>query len=168
MTHSVEHFLGWLRDAHAMEVQATGLLRGQINRIESYPELTQKLQQHLAETEAQVESLGTLLDRSDRGRPVLRDLTGRISAAAQGMGSVFSGDEVVKTTMAAYAFEHNEIALYRVLIAAADEIGDSEARDVLQRILSEEVAMAAWLETHLDVITRLYLMRDERDLQAKR
>ncbi len=28
--------------------------------------------------------------------------------------------------------------------------------------------MADWLDHHLDVVTRIYLMRDERDLQAKR
>jgi hypothetical protein len=30
------------------------------------------------------------------------------------------------------------------------------------------MSMARWLEDNLDPITRVFLMRDERDLQAKR
>jgi ferritin-like metal-binding protein YciE len=81
---------------------------------------------------------------------------------------MLTSDEVVKGTMAAYAFEHTEIATYRVLIAAADELEEREMKEVFERILAEEVAMANWLELHLDEITRVFLMRDERDLQAKR
>jgi ferritin-like metal-binding protein YciE len=43
-----------------------------------------------------------------------------------------------------------------------------EAKAIFERILAEEVAMADWLEANLDAITRVFLMRDERDLMAKR
>jgi ferritin-like metal-binding protein YciE len=61
-----------------------------------------------------------------------------------------------------------EIASYKVLIAAADELDEMEAKTVFERILGEEIAMANWLEANLDAITRVFLMRDERDLMAKR
>jgi ferritin-like metal-binding protein YciE len=168
MTHSADHFLAWLRDAHAMEVQAIALLRTQIGRIENYPELRAGLEDHLVQTEAQAQALQQLLDRQPGGGSMLKNVAGRLSATAQGVTSLLSGDEVVKAAMAAYTFEHSEIATYRVLIAAADELADTEALAVFEKNLAEEVAMATWLEGHLDVVTRLYLMRDERNLQAKR
>jgi ferritin-like metal-binding protein YciE len=168
MTHSADHFLIWLREAHAMEVHASAMLRAQINRIENYPELREQMERHLIETEKQAELLMMLLERSAGGASMFKDVAGRLSAVAQGMSSMLADDEVVKLTMGAYNFEHTEIATYRMLIAAADEIGDTQAMAVFEQILAEEQAMADWLGDHIDVVTRLYLMRDERDLLAKR
>ncbi|WP_377296791.1 ferritin-like domain-containing protein [Rhizobium sp. SGZ-381] len=168
MAHSVDHFIAWLGEAHALEVQASALLRAQIARIENYPELRERLQEHLTQTEAQADVLLRLLDRASGSGSVLKGVAGRLSAVAQGMTGMLAADEVVRIAMAAYGFEHSKIALYRVLLTAADELGDTEAVGVFETILKQEAAMAAWLETHLDVVTRLYLMRDERDLLAKR
>ena len=55
-----------------------------------------------------------------------------------------------------------------MLIAAADELDEPEAVAVFEHILSEEEDMAEWLNDNIDSITRIFLMRDERDLQAKR
>ena len=81
---------------------------------------------------------------------------------------MLTSDEVVKGCMSTYAFEHMEIATYKVLIAAADELDEQEMKAELEGILAQEVAMAEWLDAHLDDITRVFLMRDERDLLAKR
>lgn len=168
MTHAIVHFRDWLRDAHAMEVQAIALLSAQIARIENYPELRERLELHLAQTEGHASALQSLLERAQDSPSMLRDVAGRVTAAAQGMSGIMASDEVVKATIAAYGFEHAEIARYLVLIAAADELGDTEAVDVFRRILAEEQVMADWLALHLDVVTRLYLVRDERDLLSKR
>ena len=47
-----------------------------------------------------------------------------MAATAQGMGGMFTSDEVVKGGSASYAFEHFEIANYRALIGAADHLGE--------------------------------------------
>lgn len=169
MAHMQDHFGHWLRDAHAMEEQAVTMLTAQAKRIESYPLLKQRIEQHLVETKGHVQALQALLERLPSGRPsVVKDVTGRVTATLQGLTGLLTHDEVVKGAMAAYAFEHVEIAAYRVLIAAADELGESGARAVFERILAEEVAMASWMQENLDDTTRLFLMRDERELQAKR
>lgn len=168
MAHAREHFALWLRDAHAMEVHAATTLRGQIGRIENYPDLRERLQDHLLETEAQAQSLRELMERAPGGQSVLKDVAGKISATAQGITNLLASDEIVRICTNIYSFEHNKIATYRVLIAAADEIGDSKAVDVLTNILEQEKAMAQWAEAYIDGATRLYLMRDERDLVAKR
>lgn len=163
-----DHYAHWLRDAHAMEEQSVTMLTAQAKRIENYPLLKARIEQHLAETQRHEQALCGLLEQLPGGRSIIKDVTGRLAATLQGLTGVLTPDEVVKGAMASYTFEHVEIATYRVLIAAADELGDAEARAIFEGILQEEVAMAAWLEENLDDTVRLFLMRDERELQAKR
>ncbi len=167
--HMKDHFAAWLRDAHALEKQALTMLTSQAKRLQNYPELKERIEAHILETQEHLRLLQGLLDAlSSGGSSLVRDLTGRLAGTAQGLGAVLTSDEVVKGAMAGYAFEHMEIAAYRVLIAAADELGEVEAKAVFERILEEEIEMADWLAGNLDDTTRLYLLRDERDLQAKR
>ncbi len=170
MTHARDNFLVWLRAAHAMEEQAITMLTDQSRRIESYPDLKAQIIRHLHETEGHAQAVKTLLDQfsSAGGVLTLKDVAAKLAAKAQGVGGMLISDEVVKGAMGSYAFEHLEIASYRVLIAAADELEEREAKAVFERILEEEIAMADWLGTHLDPLTRIFLMRDERDLMAKR
>lgn len=144
------------------------MLSAQAKRIENYPLLKERIEQHLAETQGHERALRILLEALPGGRSIIKDVTGRLAATLQGLTGVLTPDEVVKGAMASYAFEHVEIATYRVLIAAADELGETEASAVFDGILQEEIAMAAWLQHNLDDTTRLFLMRDERELQAKR
>lgn len=170
MTHARDNFLAWLRAAHAMEEQAIITLSAQSRRIESYPDLKARIVRHLQETEGHAQALKALLDHFSGTGSVsaIKDMAAKLTAKAQGVGGMLTSDEVVKGAMASYAFEHMEIASYRVLIAAADELDEMEAKAVFERILAEEIAMADWLEANLDAITRIFLMRDERDLMAKR
>ena len=169
MAHMQDHYAHWLRDAHAMEEQAIAMLTAQVKRIENYPLLKARIEHHLTETQGHEQALRSLLEMLPTGRSsVFKDAAGRIAAMLQGMTGALTHDEVVKGAMASYAFEHVEIATYRVLIAAADEIGETAAKDIFAKILQEETAMAAWLQDNLDDTTRLFLTRDERELQAKR
>ena len=169
MAHMQEHYANWLRGAHAMEEQAVTMLAAQAKRLENYPLLKARIEQHLEETQAQEQALRLLLEKLPSGGfSLLKDVTGRVTATLQGLTGALTHDEVVKSAMGAYAFEHAEIAAYRVLIATADELGETEASAVFQNILQEEMAMASWLQDNLDDTTRLFLMRDERELQAKR
>lgn len=46
----IEHYHDWLRDAHAMEKQAESMLESMASRIDNYPELRARIEQHLIET----------------------------------------------------------------------------------------------------------------------
>jgi ferritin-like metal-binding protein YciE len=65
----------------------------------------------------------------------------------------------VKGAMASYTFEHMEIAAYRVLIAAAEAVGDAQTKSTCEQILKEELSMASDLEASLPDLTRKYLSR---------
>jgi ferritin-like metal-binding protein YciE len=45
-----ENLLDWLRDVHAMAHQAEQMLRAQSSRLENYPDLKARIDQHLEET----------------------------------------------------------------------------------------------------------------------
>jgi len=151
-------YLSWLRDAHAMEEQALTMLRSMSGRLEGHEALRARIEQHIAETERQEEALRLLLER-DGSTSVLKDLAGTIAAKGQALGGIFASDEVIKGTMAAYTFEHMEIASYAVLIAAARFIADDEAVPIYQQILEEEQSMADWLRANIDETTDRYLRR---------
>jgi ferritin-like metal-binding protein YciE len=68
---------------------------------------------------------------------------------------------VIKGSLAAYTFEQMEIASYRILIIAAEAVGDSTTAAVCTRILKEEEAMAGWLESQMPNLVRAYLQLDQ-------
>ncbi|MDU0343181.1 ferritin-like domain-containing protein [Bosea rubneri] len=161
MASREERLMEWLRDAHAMEQQAVTMLSSLAGRIENYPELKQKIEEHLAETERQASMIESCITRRGGDTSTLKDLAAKFVAMGQGISGAFVGDEIIKGSMAGYTFEHMEIAAYRVLVAAADAIGDAETSAVCARILAEEVKMAAWLDENLPGVTAKYLAREE-------
>ncbi|RWM69196.1 MULTISPECIES: DUF892 family protein [Mesorhizobium] len=162
MTEPKERLVQWLRDAHAMEEQAETILSGQIERLENYPEIRDRMNTHLEETRQQAKRLEQCLDRIGDGSSTLKDAGGKIIAFGQNISGIFAGDEVMKGSLASYTFEHMEIASYKMLIAAAGEVGDSETESACKANLREEEAMADWLESKLGTVTTEFLRRDER------
>jgi ferritin-like metal-binding protein YciE len=167
MASAKERLLQWLRDAHAMEEQAEGMLSSQAKRLENYPELRSKIENHLQQTRSHAERVQNCIERQGSSTSAIKDMTGKVVAVGQGLSGLFVGDEVVKGSLADYTFEHMEIASYKMLIAAADEVGDSETKRVCQDILREEEEMAAWLEKNLPSLTKQYLKREEAGATAK-
>lgn len=168
MTNPKKHLADWLRDAHAMELQGMKILESEIARLKNYPELRQRFQQHIDETRGQANRLERCIERQGTSTSANKDLAAKIMATFQGLSGVFVGDEVVKGHLASYVFEHMEIASHRILIAAAEEVGDSETRSVCEQNLREELAMADWLDDHLPATTRTFLQRELADVEAKR
>jgi ferritin-like metal-binding protein YciE len=161
MASAEENLLDWLRDAHAMEQQAETLLQKTASRLENYPALKAGLETHIEETREQARLVKTCIDRRGSDTSALKDIGGKVTAMAQGLSGLFVSDEVVKASMASYTFEHMEIASYRILITAADAVGDTETSRICQQILKQEEAMAAWLADQLPQVTRQFLQLAE-------
>lgn len=159
MTEAREWLVQWLRDAHAMEEQAETMLSAQAERIDNYPELEQRIRQHMAETKIQADRLRECLDGMGQGTSALKDMGGKLMATAQAIGGSFAGDEVMKGSVISYTFEHMEIAAYTALIASAEHLGETKVAQVCRQNLQEEIAMAEWLSTHLPGTTRAFLDR---------
>jgi len=161
MASAEERLMEWLRDAHAMEEQAETMLDGLTRRLEHYPDLRQRVEEHLEETRRQADRLEGCIKRRGSSTSLIKTATGKIVGLGQAISGLFVADEVVKGSMASYTFEHMEIAAYKTLIAAAEQVGDAETQRVCEGILREEEAMAEWLGDNLESVVHQYLAREE-------
>lgn len=163
------HLEDWLRDAYAMEHHAQALLDAQARRVGHYPLLQDRLLRHRDDTLGQQALVEACLQRLGTTPSAIKDLGARIGAYGQVATAMLSGDEVVKATMAAYAFAQVEIAAYTALIAAARAAGEAEIHACCERLLQQERDMAAWLLRELPDVTTAFLDRSAVDrIDAKR
>ena len=161
MAQARDRLLQSARDAHAMEEQAETMLGMTASRVEKYPELKLRLEQHQEETRRQAKLLSEHIDRIGGGTSSIKDMAGKAMATAQGLNGMLMGDEVAKAMLASYAFEHMEIASYRQLIAAADYCGEQEFKHACESILREEEQMADWLRDRMPQLVTRYLQLEE-------
>jgi ferritin-like metal-binding protein YciE len=160
MAH-VDNYIGWIKDAHAMEKQAESMLEKMAGRLEHYPDLKARIEQHIEETREQQVLVQSVIDRYDTSSSTLKDTLGKISAMGQAMGGMMADDEVVKGAISGYVFENLEIASYTSLIAAAELVGDLEGVRIFEQIREQELAMADWCLTHLPDVTVQFMIRSE-------
>lgn len=157
-------YLTGLRNAHALEAQADQLLSRQVERIENYPAMRQRLQQHIEETRHQSQRLEQILKTHGTSESTLKDLATGFMGNMAALAHAPMQDEILKNSFANYAFEHFEIATYRALLEMAQMASDTAAIPLLQESLKEEEAMAAWAGEHLPEVVRTYV---ERETQGK-
>ena len=148
MASAEERLMEWLRDAHAAEEQAETMLRGMAGRIENYPDLRARIEQHIGETQRQAKLVRGCIERRGGSTSTIKDSAGKMLGFGQAMSGMFVGDEVLKGSIASYAFE-------------AMEIGDEETARVCEQILQEEEAMADWLQQNIPTLAQQYLLRED-------
>ncbi|CBG88505.1 ferritin-like domain-containing protein [Citrobacter rodentium] len=167
--NAIEHYHDWLRDAHAMEKQAESMLESMASRIDNYPDLRARIEQHISETKHQITILEGILDQNNISRSVIKDSMSKMAALGQSIGGMFPSDEIVKGSISSYVFEQFEIACYTSLLAAAQKAGDTAAIPAIESILNEEKQMAEWLINHIPQTTEQFLLRSEADgVEAKK
>ena len=162
-----EIFVTGLRNAHAMESQALSIMKPQVKRIENYPEVARRLEQHIGETEGQMSRLESLLGSFDTSHSSMKDMALSMAGGMAALGHSMAGDEILKNSFANYAFEHYEIAAYKSLIAMAETAGIQNTLPVLKQNLAEEEAMANWLDEHLRSVTLQFASLKEVGASAK-
>jgi ferritin-like metal-binding protein YciE len=165
---ALETYATGLRNAHALEQQATQLLQRQLDRYERYPEVSQKLQQHLRETEQQIARLEELMHGMGTDRSVIKDWATSIMGNLAAIGHTIMPDEILKNHFANHAFENFEIASYTSLIAMAEATGNAGHVPALRQTLNEEERMATWLRENTPAITLQFLQLSEQGEKADR
>lgn len=153
-------YITGLRNAHALETQAIELLKRQVERLENYLAMSERMRQHIEESRNQATRLEQILNNLGTSESSLKDaglgLVGNLLALAHAPAP----DEVVKNTFANFAFEHYEIASYRGLLTMAEAAGDTSGPKLLQQSLDEEIRMAEWINQHLPETVRTYMQRN--------
>ena len=168
MTDTDGIFVTGLRNAHAMENQALSIMKPQVERIENYPEVAQRLAQHIAETEVQIQRLEQILDGFGESKSSLKDAALSLSGSMAAITHSMAPDEIVKNSFANYAFEHFEIAAYKSLLALSNQAGNSTATALLRQNLDEELSMAQWLDQNIEPVTLKYAALSESGHTAKK
>jgi len=161
-------FITGLQNAHALEKEALQLMQRQVERFENYPEMSQLLRTHIAETEGQVRRLDEMLHTFGEDRSLLKDMATQFMANMAAAGHMPMADEVLKNTFANHAFENFEIATYKSLIAMAEAAGHQRFVPALQETLREEEKTAQAIRDMVEPITRKYLMREAEGKKADR
>lgn len=160
-------FVTGLKNAHAMENQALSIMKPQVKRIENYPEIAAKLDQHIRETEGQIARLEELLASLGEDHSSLKDMALSAVGSMAALSHTVAGDEILKNSFANFAFENFEIAAYKSLIALAELAGYPGLVSSLQANLDEEIRMAGWLESNLHETTLRFAALSKAGQTAK-
>ncbi|WP_369979102.1 ferritin-like domain-containing protein [Xanthomonas bundabergensis] len=164
-----ERLLKWLQDAYAMEQEANTMLTATAGRLEHYPELKARIEEHIAETRDQSEQVKRCIELLDGSVPTLKGAVASVMATVHAAGNAMMSDEVAKSLGISYAFEHMEVASYRALVIAAKEAGQTQIAQICAAILDQEIAMAEWLIEHQEATILAFLKRERTEGQtAKR
>lgn len=162
-----EGYLTGLRNQHAVEHQAIELLERQIGRLENYPEMEARMRQHLEESREQARRIEELLSGLGSSHSSLKDTAMSLVGNLLAIGHTPAGDEVIKNTLANFAFEHYEIAGYKSLLALADAVGHGSAKAALMTSLKEEEVMALWIDSHISATALRFVERSAAGEKAK-
>ncbi len=152
-------FVTGLKNIHAVEHQALALIDRQLDHLTNYPEISDVLHKHRGETEQQIVRVEEILDGFGESRSLLKDAALTISGNLAALVHMVASDEVLKNSFANFAFENFEAASYTSLIALADAGSFAGATSLLQTSLTEEQAMAEWINDHNAALTLKYVER---------
>ncbi len=132
----------YLADAHALEQQATQLLK-KGPKLATVAELADAFEDHLAETRRHSETIEARLEARGESRSAIKDAALRLGALNLGVFFKAQVDTPVKLAGFAYAFEHLEIAAYELLKRVAVRAEDDDTAGAATGILIQERAAAA-------------------------
>lgn len=157
MTTQKETLASWLKDAHAMKAARIENLERQVQRLGEYPELQNKLEEHLSNSRRQMTELEGCLQRMGADPSALKEMTSKVASKLQGWTTSSAPDEAVKYLIANESFAEFEAASFDSLAAAAAQIGDQQMAETFSRMRDEERRTAEWFRTRVPEITRRYL-----------
>jgi ferritin-like metal-binding protein YciE len=155
----------YLTDTHSIEVQALEQMRF-APRIAGDPALASIFQQHFDETAEHERLVREQLDARGASPSMVKDAAGRLGGWGMLVFARLNPDTPGKLAMHAYSYEHMELAAYELLRRIAERAGDTEVRDLADRIGREERAMADRVAQRWDAAVDASLR--EKDAEATR
>jgi len=149
----------WLRDTHGLESQSVQMLTSQLPSLTGFPDFHRSVKGHAEISREQRNRLASRIAELGQAPSLFRDGLGMTLGLTAPMMISLLPDNVARSAITNYAFEHLEIGTYRTLIGLAEQAGDRETRALAESILAQELEMAAWLEEHLSAIAAEVLPR---------
>jgi ferritin-like metal-binding protein YciE len=157
-----------LRNTHAMEQQGLRQMELQVSRLERYPEYVALLNRHIQTSREQLKRLERALEAVGTGPSTVKEtvtgVAGSVGATVHGMFQ----DETLKNLYAGYAYQHEQIAAYRSLIAIAEAAGETAHIADFRKTIEEEEQAARAAESIIEPVTRRYVELTTRGDKADR
>jgi ferritin-like metal-binding protein YciE len=152
-----EELIAWLNDAYAMEQTNLKILEGHIKDAEEFPEIQGRLRQHLAETRQHAERMRHCIEMIGGKLSRTKSALGGILGRFQGSSTSMFHDDIVKDALSESAAEHFEVACYKSLIAAAEQLGREDVVSACRENMQEDMAMADWVDEQVPGLTRRFM-----------
>jgi ferritin-like metal-binding protein YciE len=149
----------WLNDAYSMEKSVLRMLEQHATAAKDIVEIHSRFQQHVAESREHSVRLEECLDLLGQKPSTAKAVLGTIMGMVEGVSTGLFHDQLVKNLLMDYGAEHFEIASYRSLVAAAEELGQPRIAELCRANLRDEEAMAQWLEEEIPPVTRMALQQ---------
>ncbi len=151
-----EQLVTYLTDVHSLEQNAVGMLQAGAEHVGDQ-ELMQAFREHLVETKEHERLIEGCLERYGASTSTLKDVAQKGSAMISGMMARSADDTTGKFAIQAFAFEHVEIASYRMLCVVAERADDHDTLDIARRILEQEQQAAAKLNELIEEVAEFDL-----------
>ncbi|HZU13935.1 MAG TPA: ferritin-like domain-containing protein [Chloroflexota bacterium] len=149
-----DQLLNWLNDAYAMETSITKTLESQAGQAKDNPTMRQAIETHLQQTKQHADLVKSTIESLGGDTSALKTGMANVMGWMQGLSTSPAGDTLVKDSIADFATEHFEIASYRSIIAAAEELGLTQVVQMANQIIPQEERMANFLREHLATVTQ--------------
>lgn len=153
--------ISWLKDAYALEIGIAEALEQQVDLASDHPMIQSGIQRHLDATRGHAETVKSCLEQLGESPSALKTGMASIGGKVQALTMGAAKDDLVKSALNDYAAEHMEIASYKAMIVAAEEIRQPSIAQACQGILRDEEAMAQWLDEQMPSIVREAVQRGE-------
>jgi ferritin-like metal-binding protein YciE len=151
--------IAWLNDAHAMETQLLPVLRNHAKDAAENPASQRRIEQHVRETEQHAERISQAVGRLGTTTSMIKSGLASVMGAVQSVSTGIFSDELVKNALTDFAAEQFEVAAYKALIAAAEDMGETEVARLCRENLREDEEMARWLDQQLPITVRQTLQK---------
>lgn len=140
----------WLNDAFAMENALIQLLVDHARDAEeTHPEIHARLTEYLDRTRIHADTVVHCIERLGSRPSVIKAGLGSLLGALEAFSMDALTNEVLMNAIADYAAVNYGIATYTALVAAADEVGDTETAHTCRHILDEHRQMSEWLQMQI-------------------
>ena len=144
-----DKLITYLQDAAAMEHEIADILQKQVGDAKQWPEIQQRIQQHLDATKTHHQRMVDCLKAYNEKPSGVKSAVAAMMGNLTGMMAGAKTDALAKEARDDYAIEHLEIAAYELLITTAAAYGDTTTVQACELNLRDEVEMASWLERNL-------------------
>ena len=147
--------VSWIRDAHAMELALEPVLENHAKDADGVmTDVSARDRQHAAETRQHADRMRQALEHLGESTSTMKSALSALFGQVQSVSTGMFSDELMKNALSDYAAEQFEIACYRALVAAAEEIGESRVATLCRANLQEDEAMARWIDSQLPRFVR--------------